>query len=71
MSTDRPDLCTCDEIVKMQWAEKGIEVNVMPLPIVVVEGTFKPFMVGCPHGRWWIAEPTGEQIMAWAETRTP
>lgn len=61
-------VCACDDLLRRMWADKGIEVHVQPWPDVVVEvvGGFAPSLMRCPHGNHWMAEPTGEQRLAWA-----
>lgn len=64
------DLVSCDERCRAAlltyMAEAGIECTVTTVP-PIVEPAYEPLDMRCPHGRLWFMEPTGEQIMRWAE----
>lgn len=63
--------CDCSAFLLAEWRRLGVEVHVQPLPETWVDTeAFPAFAARCPHGTWWIAEPTGEQHAEWARTET-
>jgi len=55
----------CGAYVRDQYAERGIEVTVSHLPPIVESG-YEHLNLECPHRVLWHAEPTSDQIAAWA-----
>lgn len=60
----------CAQTLADESAARGAEIHVSTLP-PLVQGPYELAGFTCPHGTQYWIEPTGEQIVRWAETRTP
>jgi hypothetical protein len=56
----------CAEVLRAVFRDQGVEAHVTSTP-PLIQSPYKELAMRCPHGVKWYAEPTSEQIAAWAK----